>query len=93
MTGSTSRRAKGASILAAAGGEVVYAGSELAGFGNLVLIRHPGGWVTAYAHADTMLVQEGDLVKQGQAVATVGSTGNAGVPAGPFRAAQRQGAG
>ena len=72
--------AKGASILAAAGGEVVYAGSELAGFGNLVLIRHPGGWVTAYAHADTMLVQEGDLVKQGQAIATVGSTGNAGAP-------------
>lgn len=71
---------KGANVLSAAGGEVVYAGSELAGFGNLVLIRHPGGWVTAYAHADTMLVQEGDLVKQGQAIATVGSTGNAGSP-------------
>lgn len=71
---------KGSQVLAAAGGEVVYAGSELAGFGNLVLIRHPGGWVTAYAHSDTMLVQEGDLVKQGQAIATVGSTGNAGSP-------------
>ena len=71
---------KGSQILAAAGGEVVYAGTELAGFGNLVLIRHPGGWVTAYAHADTMLVQEGDLVKQGQPIATVGSTGNAGSP-------------
>ncbi len=71
---------KGSNVLAAAGGEVVYAGSELAGFGNLVLIRQPGGWVTAYAHADTMLVQEGDLVKQGQAIATVGSTGNAGSP-------------
>ena len=71
---------KGSQVQAAAGGEVVYAGSELAGFGNLVLIRHPGGWVTAYAHSDTVLVQEGDLVKQGQAIATVGSTGNAGSP-------------
>lgn len=71
---------KGTPIKAAAGGEVVYAGSELAGFGNLILIRHPGGWVTAYAHADTMSVREGDLVKQGQAIGTVGSTGNAGTP-------------
>ena len=71
---------KGTSIKAAAGGEVVYAGSELAGFGNLILIRHPGGWVTAYGHADTMTVREGDLVKQGQAIGTVGSTGNAGSP-------------
>ena len=59
---------------------MVYAGSELAGFGNLILIRHPGGWVTAYGHADTMTVREGDLVKQGQAIGTVGSTGNAGSP-------------
>jgi murein DD-endopeptidase MepM/ murein hydrolase activator NlpD len=72
--------AKGTPIKAAAGGEVVYAGSELAGFGNLILIRHPGGWVTAYGHADTMTVREGDLVKQGQAIGTVGSTGNAGSP-------------
>lgn len=71
---------KGEQVKAAAGGEVVYAGSELAGFGNLVLIRHPGGWVTAYAHSDTVLVREGDLVRQGQPIATVGSTGNAGGP-------------
>ena len=71
---------KGDQVKAAAGGEVVYAGSELAGFGNLVLIRHPGGWVTAYAHSDTVMVREGDLVRQGQAIATVGSTGNAGGP-------------
>ena len=68
---------KGTPVKAAAGGEVVYAGSELAGFGNLVLIRHPGGWVTAYAHSDTLLVKEGDLVKQGQAIASAGATGNA----------------
>jgi murein DD-endopeptidase MepM/ murein hydrolase activator NlpD len=71
---------KGTPIKAAAGGEVVYAGSELAGFGNLILIRHPGGWVTAYGHADTMSVREGDLVKQGQTVGTVGATGNASAP-------------
>src|SRR5690606_16937376 len=71
---------KGTPIQAAAGGEVVYAGSELVGFGNLVLIRHPGGWVTAYAHADTMAVKEGDLVKQGQTIGTVGATGNATSP-------------
>ena len=69
--------APGADVKAAAGGEVVYAGSELAGFGNLVLIRHPGGWVTAYAHSDVLKVKEGDLVKQGQAIATAGQTGNA----------------
>jgi murein DD-endopeptidase MepM/ murein hydrolase activator NlpD len=67
----------GAEVKAAAGGEVVYAGSELAGFGNLILIRHPGGWVTAYAHSDKMLVKEGDLVKQGQPIAAAGSSGNA----------------
>ena len=71
---------KGAPIKAAAGGEVVYAGNELAGFGNLILIRHPGGWVTAYAHADTLAVKEGDLVNQGQQVGTVGSTGNVSSP-------------
>ncbi len=71
---------RGTEIKAAATGEVVYAGSELAGFGNLVLIRHPGGWVTAYAHADTVVVKEGDLVKQGQRIATVGATGNASAP-------------
>ena len=71
---------KGADLRAAAGGEVVYAGNELAGFGNLILIRHPGGWVTAYAHCDTVAVNEGDLVRQGQVIGTAGSTGNAGVP-------------
>jgi murein DD-endopeptidase MepM/ murein hydrolase activator NlpD len=72
--------AKGAELRASAGGEVVYAGNELAGFGNLILIRHPGGWVTAYAHCDTMAVSEGDLVRQGQVIGRAGSTGNAGAP-------------
>jgi len=71
---------KGTALRASAGGEVVYAGNELAGFGNLILIRHPGGWVTAYAHCDTIAVNEGELVRQGQIIGTAGSTGNAGAP-------------
>ena len=67
----------GTQVKAAAGGEVVYAGSELVGFGNLILIRHPGGWISAYAHSEKMLVKEGDLVRQGQPIAEAGQTGNA----------------
>jgi murein DD-endopeptidase MepM/ murein hydrolase activator NlpD len=70
----------GAKVTAAAAGEVVYAGDELVGFGNLILIRHPGGWVSAYAHSDRMLVKEGEMVAQGQAIAEAGSTGNASSP-------------
>jgi murein DD-endopeptidase MepM/ murein hydrolase activator NlpD len=65
---------------ASADGEVVYAGNELVGFGNLVLIRHPGGWVSAYAHSENLLVKEGDQVVQGQAIAEAGATGNASSP-------------
>lgn len=70
----------GTQVKAAAAGEVVYAGNELVGFGNLVLIRHSGGWVSAYAHSETLLVKEGDMVVQGQPVAEAGATGNAGSP-------------
>jgi len=70
----------GADVLASAAGDVVYAGDELAGFGNLVLIRHPEGWVSAYAHGETLLVSEGDTVMQGQAIARVGATGSAAQP-------------
>ncbi|HVY87507.1 MAG TPA: LysM peptidoglycan-binding domain-containing M23 family metallopeptidase [Hyphomonadaceae bacterium] len=71
---------QGADVKAAAGGEVVYAGNELAGFGNLILIRHPGGWVSAYAYSASMAVKEGDVVKQGQVIASAGATGNASTP-------------
>jgi murein DD-endopeptidase MepM/ murein hydrolase activator NlpD len=71
---------RGTQVKAAASGEVVYAGDELVGFGNLVLIRHSGGWVTAYAYADSLKVKEGDMVAQGQAIAISGATGNAGSP-------------
>jgi murein DD-endopeptidase MepM/ murein hydrolase activator NlpD len=70
----------GADVQATAAGEVVYAGDELVGFGNLILVRHSGGWVSAYAHADRLLVKEGDKVSQGQTIAAAGATGSASRP-------------
>lgn len=69
---------RGAPVRAADAGTVAYAGNELRGFGNLLLIRHTNGFVTAYAHTDQILVKRGDTVKRGQIVARVGNTG--GVP-------------
>jgi murein DD-endopeptidase MepM/ murein hydrolase activator NlpD len=65
-------------IRAAEAGVVVYAGNGLKSYGNLVLVRHAGGWVTAYAHADRILVGRGDTVKKGDVIAWAGQTG--GVP-------------
>ncbi len=70
----------GAPVRAAASGTVAYAGNELKAYGNLVLIRHPGGWVTAYAYNSKLLVKRGDYVKQGQKIAEVGQTGIARTP-------------
>lgn len=67
---------RGAAVHAAGSGTVAYAGNELRGFGNLLLIRHAGGWVTAYAHNQKLLVQRGQKVRQGQAIARVGSSGS-----------------
>lgn len=67
---------RGTKIRAADGGRVVYVGNEVKGFGNLVLIRHDAQWVTAYAHADQILVEKGDAVTSGEAIATVGQTGS-----------------
>lgn len=66
---------KGAPVRAADNGMVVYAGSELKGFGNLVLIKHADRWVTAYAHMDRTLVRKGQAVRQGDSIGVVGSTG------------------
>lgn len=63
-------------VRAAENGVVAYAGNELRGFGNLLLIRHADGWVSAYAHNETLLVHRGDRVKRGQIIARVGSTGS-----------------
>jgi murein DD-endopeptidase MepM/ murein hydrolase activator NlpD len=64
-------------VVAAAGGIVIYAGSGIRGYGNLVIIRHPGGLVTVYAHNRRNLVQEGVKVSQGQVIAEVGHSGRA----------------
>jgi murein DD-endopeptidase MepM/ murein hydrolase activator NlpD len=71
---------RGTTIRAAQAGTVAYAGNELRGYGNLVLIRHEDGWVTAYAHADTIMVQRGQQVQAGQPIATVGDSGNVSTP-------------
>lgn len=70
----------GAPVIAAENGVVVYAGSELKGFGNLLLVRHADGWMTAYAHLDKALVKKGQKVIKGQAIGTVGSTGGVSQP-------------
>ncbi|MHB1216826.1 MAG: peptidoglycan DD-metalloendopeptidase family protein [Alphaproteobacteria bacterium] len=71
---------KGTPVVAADSGVVAYSGNELKGFGNLILIRHPNGWVTAYAHNETLLVARGEHVERGQEIARVGSTGNVTSP-------------
>ena len=71
---------KGEPIKAAKGGIVTYAGNELKGYGNLILIKHDNGYVTAYAHTDKMMVRRGDVVEQGQVVARVGETGAVDTP-------------
>ena len=72
--------APGTPVKAAQNGVVAYAGNELRGFGNLLLIKHSGGWITAYAHNSTLLVKRGQKVKRGQAIARVGSTGSVSSP-------------
>lgn len=71
---------KGTPIKAADDGVVAYAGDELKGYGNLVLIRHDNGYVTAYAHAGEILVKRGETVKRGQVIAKSGETGNVKSP-------------
>ncbi len=66
---------RGTAVMAAESGVVAYAGNELRGFGNLLLIKHQGGWMTAYAHNDALLVKRGDVVKRGQKIAKVGDSG------------------
>ncbi len=72
--------AKGTPVLAARGGTVAYVGNELKGYGNLVLIRHEGGWVSAYAHNDALLVSRGQRVARGDVVAYAGNTGSVASP-------------
>lgn len=71
---------EGTSVRAADAGVVAYAGNELKGYGNLVLIRHPGGYVTAYAHAKELFVKRGDTVKRGDVIAKAGQSGAVSSP-------------
>ncbi len=66
---------EGTAVRASENGVVAYAGDDLKAFGNMLLIRHAGGWVTAYAYNERLLVKRGDVVRKGQTVALVGSTG------------------
>jgi murein DD-endopeptidase MepM/ murein hydrolase activator NlpD len=71
---------QGTSVKAAENGVVAYAGNELKGYGNLVLIRHANNWVSAYAHNDEILVKRGDKVRRGQIIAKAGATGSVSQP-------------
>jgi murein DD-endopeptidase MepM/ murein hydrolase activator NlpD len=71
---------RGAPVEAAASGVVVYAGNELPGYGNLILIRHADGWISAYAHLDAMLVKPREKVARGAVIGRVGATGSVGAP-------------
>lgn len=71
---------EGTPVKAAEAGVVAYAGNELKGYGNLVLIRHPDGFVTAYANNGEIDVKRGEMVKRGQVIAKSGQTGNATSP-------------
>ena len=71
---------EGTPVKAAGDGSVIYAGNELQGFGNLVLIRHADGWVSAYAHNSEILVKRGDEVQRGQVISKAGATGNVTQP-------------
>lgn len=68
--------AEGTPVVAAAAGKVVYAGNGLRGYGYLLIIKHSGDYLTAYAHNQALLVKEGQTVTQGQQIAQMGSTDN-----------------
>jgi len=70
----------GAEVKASEDGAVAYVGNELKGYGNLVIVKHSGGWITAYAHLEKTFVKRGEKVEKGQKIATVGSSGNVNSP-------------
>src|SRR5262245_27932608 len=71
---------QGAEVHAAEAGKVAYAGNELKGYGNLILIRHDNGWVSAYAHNEQLLVKRDEVVRRGQVIAKAGKTGSVDQP-------------
>jgi murein DD-endopeptidase MepM/ murein hydrolase activator NlpD len=71
---------QGTPVKAAENGVVAYSGSELKGYGNLVLVRHANNWVSAYANNEALLVKRGDKVGRGQVIAKAGTTGSVSQP-------------
>lgn len=71
---------EGTSVKAAEAGTVIYAGNELEGYGNLVLIRHADEWVSAYAHNSEIKVKRGDKISRGQTIASAGMSGTVSSP-------------
>ncbi|MDP6953277.1 MAG: M23 family metallopeptidase, partial [Alphaproteobacteria bacterium] len=74
----------GTPVRATENGVVVYAGNELRGYGNLLLVRHADGWTSAYAHNARLLVGRGATVARGQVIAEVGQSGNVTRPQSHF---------
>ena len=72
--------AVGSPVVAAETGVVAYVGNDLEGLGNLILIRHAGGWITAYAHHDSILVERGAQVRKGDVIGLTGRSGNVDQP-------------
>ena len=70
------KAAEGNPVRAALSGKIIYRGNELPAWGNLILIKHKGGWTTAYAHLKKYLVKQGDLVKTGDVIGLVGRSGS-----------------
>ncbi|WP_417308640.1 peptidoglycan DD-metalloendopeptidase family protein [Devosia sp.] len=79
-TGINIEAPEGAVVRAAENGQVIYAGSGVAGYGNLILIRHPNGFVSAYAHLKDMNVAKGTVVNRGDNIGTAGMTGSVSKP-------------
>jgi len=80
----------GTPVIAAADGEVVYAGDGIRGYGNLVVLQHPGDLLTVYAHNSALFVKQGQTVRAGERIAAVGQTGRATGPHLHFEVRQGQ---
>ena len=71
---------EGTMVKASEDGVVAYVGNELKGYGNLIIIKHAGGWITAYAHLKDSLVKRGQKIDKGQKIGSVGASGNVNSP-------------
>jgi murein DD-endopeptidase MepM/ murein hydrolase activator NlpD len=79
-TGINIEAPEGAAIRAAENGQVIYVGNGVEGYGNLILVRHPNGYVSAYAHLKDTKVQKGDVVNRGDQIGSAGMTGSVSRP-------------